>query len=759
MHRFFYRLALAFGLAVLLWVGIGLWSVSGLLLAMTLLMAVVYLSGVAELYRYERVNDFLSAAVSGVPETVERLTDWLSVVHPDIRHAVQQRVEAERHIFPSLALTPYLIGLLVMLGMLGTFLGMVVTFKGAVFALQDLANFEAARASLATPIRGLSVAFGTSVAGVGASAALGLMAALARQQRVVVLRRLDAVTAGVLYRFTPAHQREQTQRAIQQQADALPAVLQGMESLSQRIENRGQQLDALLVERQAEFHRHAVDRYRDLAASIDQSLRHGVELSARAVTDSTRPLIEQALAGVTQEASRHQEMISRFIHTQTDAMGSRFGAHVDRLAQASEALLEQQAQGAQQILQQVSAALEQLRAGFEERSGALLNRLHDLHEAANQQSLALTQSQTTTMMAELQTLAHEMSTHWSAASAQTIATQHQVLDSVERAFGAMVEASSAQADRSGAALQQIIGRAEELAASRMQQESAWASEHKQRMDEMVRWWNNELSAWHSKQTEYQSALIDRQSTAVSGVAHQLQLLRSDEARRGDAAVERLGDLQSAFAGQLTTLAAALEEPLQRITEKALEAPRIAADVLGRIQWQVDAMADIQRARDANSASERLLLADQTDQVLQRVRHTLDAQSQAVKEMVTSVATVLERTGHDFAIAVDAQTERSDRLADHASVSTQRLEQLAGSFHQGSEQLVESQERLMACLTRMEEAIGRSISRSDDQLAYYVAQAREVVDLSITAQQGIVEDLRRLRTEQRAAATPAEKAVK
>ena len=34
-------------------------------------------------------------------------------------------------------------------------------------------------------------------------------------------------------------------------------------------------------------------------------------------------------------------------------------------------------------------------------------------------------------------------------------------------------------------------------------------------------------------------------------------------------------------------------------------------------------------------------------------------------------------------------------------------------------------------------------RSDEQLAYYVAQAREVIDLSISAQQGIVEDLRRL----------------
>ena len=36
-----------------------------------------------------------------------------------------------------------------------------------------------------------------------------------------------------------------------------------------------------------------------------------------------------------------------------------------------------------------------------------------------------------------------------------------------------------------------------------------------------------------------------------------------------------------------------------------------------------------------------------------------------------------------------------------------------------------------------------MARSDEQLAYYVAQAREVIDLSISAQQGIVEDLRRL----------------
>ena len=41
------------------------------------------------------------------------------------------------------------------------------------------------------------------------------------------------------------------------------------------------------------------------------------------------------------------------------------------------------------------------------------------------------------------------------------------------------------------------------------------------------------------------------------------------------------------------------------------------------------------------------------------------------------------------------------------------------------------------------ALDRSLARSDEQLAYYVAQAREVVDLSLLAQKQIVEDLQRI----------------
>ena len=50
---------------------------------------------------------------------------------------------------------------------------------------------------------------------------------------------------------------------------------------------------------------------------------------------------------------------------------------------------------------------------------------------------------------------------------------------------------------------------------------------------------------------------------------------------------------------------------------------------------------------------------------------------------------------------------------------------------------------MAQLQRIESALGHSMARSDEQLAYYVAQAREIVDLTLGSQKQIVEDLQQL----------------
>ena len=110
------------GLAAVAWVASGFVGSSAFALGMTLLIGTVYLGGAWELRRFGQTTVALHSAMASVPQPLAQLADWLPSVPAPLRNAVRQRVEGERSAFPSLALTPYLIGLLVMLGMLGNFI-------------------------------------------------------------------------------------------------------------------------------------------------------------------------------------------------------------------------------------------------------------------------------------------------------------------------------------------------------------------------------------------------------------------------------------------------------------------------------------------------------------------------------------------------------------------------------------------------------------------------------------------------------------
>ena len=170
MSKRFFAAAFAIGALAIAWVAVGFIGAGWLPLAMTMAIAGVYLLGAWELSQYRAGSTGLAAALSNIPQPLEQLADWLPQVPASLRNAVRLRVEGERAGLPGPALTPYLVGLLVMLGMLGTFLGMVVTFKGAVFALEGSTDLQAIRSALAAPIKGLGLSFGTSVAGVAAAA-------------------------------------------------------------------------------------------------------------------------------------------------------------------------------------------------------------------------------------------------------------------------------------------------------------------------------------------------------------------------------------------------------------------------------------------------------------------------------------------------------------------------------------------------------------------------------------------------------------
>jgi ABC-type transporter Mla subunit MlaD len=180
--------------------------------------------------------------------------------------------------------------------------------------------------------------------------------------------------------------------------------------------------------------------------------------------------------------------------------------------------------------------------------------------------------------------------------------------------------------------------------------------------------------------------------------------------------------------------------MARLMHTASEAPKAAAEVIAQLREQMSQLAE----RDNASLAERADLVGQIGTLLQQVQQTTGEQRAAIENLVGSATGVLDRVGKQFADTVGAQAGRAEAMADQAATSAAQLAALGEAFQQGTQQLATSHEQLVRSLQRVEGAIGQSLARSDEQLAYYVAQAREVIDLSISAQQGIVEDLRQLR---------------
>ena len=614
MKRFFWA-AFAAGLVVLAWIAAGFAGGSWLTLAMTGLIAAVYLLGAFELRQFRGATAGLDQVLDVTVEAPATLGEWLQKLPATLRDAVRLRVEGERGALPGPALTPYLVGLLVMLGMLGTFLGMVVTFRGTVFALERSTDLEAMRTALAAPIRGLGLSFGASVAGVAASAMLGLMAAIARRERMEVARKLEARIAGALQPFSLVHQRQEGFRALHVQARAIPELVEKLGALVERIDQRGERLDARLLERQDALQREVTAAYAKLAQDVGSSLEDSMTVSARAAGDAIRPVVESAMAQVAQQAERLHARLGEVAQGQVEMVAARFSA----------------------TAQEMAGALENASTDFTERTAAGAART--LEQAAS-----------------------------------------------------------------------LLQRSEDLVRSRTESEERWLAEHRARMDELATLWRDELAA-----------------------------LRQEEGQRGDAAVARLGELETTVTRHLASLGSALEEPLTRLLRTASEVPQSAASVIAQLREEMSRLTE----RDNVALQERTLLLEQLRGLLDTVNAASDRQRAATDALLASASSAMEQAGSRFAESLDTQSARSAEAATHIAAGAVELSAVAEAFVQGVQQFQAGNDKLVEGLDRMEASLRRATTRSDEQLAYYVAQAREVIDLSIASQQGLVENLRAL----------------
>ena len=655
--------AFALGAAAVGWVASGYAGNNLLALAMTLAIGLVYLLGGLELRRFHQATAGLQQALQGLTAPPPDLSAWLAQVPAPLRNAVRLRVEGERQGLPGPAMTPYLVGLLVLLGMLGTFIGMVVTLHGAVQALESTADLATIRAALAAPVKGLGLAFGTSVAGVAASAMLGLVSALCRRERLQAGQLLDGCIATHLRGFTLAHQREQTLQTLQQQAQALPAVAQTLQAVAAQMERHSQALHTQLLAGQDRFHHGAQAAFEALAASVDQTLQRSLSDSARAAGAALQPAVQAAMAGIAQETAQFQQHLAGSVQGQLDAVTARLDGAVAAVAGGWRDTLAQQQDHGREQAATLQAALAAVVQRIEAQAGTLL----------------------------------------------------QTVDRSQAALLAEVAAAERQ-------------RVADTAAAERQRLAETTAREQQRLADAAAAEQQRLAAW-TQSLDAVTATLQQgwQQAGAQQLAQQRQIC---------ATLEQTA--QAVQAGAEAHARSTIAE-MARLIDAASEAPRAAAAVVGQLRQQLsDSMV-----RDTALLDERARLLETLSTLLDAVNHGAREQRAAIDTLVAGSATLLQQAGERFTGAIAAETTTMAAAAAQLTGSAVDMASLGEAFGVAVQQFGTSSQALTAQLQRIEAALDKSGARSDEQLAYYVAQAREIIELSISSQKQIVDDLQQI----------------
>ncbi|MEC4771395.1 DUF802 domain-containing protein [Burkholderia cenocepacia] len=913
------------GLFAVGWIGAGYVASNPLAAAVTLLIGACYVAGAWELLRYRQATATLSHAIAGLSAPPATLDPWLDTLHPDLRGAVRARVEGARVALPGPALTPYLVGLLVLLGMLGTLLGMVVTLKGTGAALESATDLDAIRASLIAPVKGLGFAFGTSIAGVATSAMLGLLSALVRRERIDAAQQLDAKIATTLRVHSSAHQRDESFRLLQRQADVMPALVDRLQTMMTTLEARSVALHDRQLESQQAFFDRTERAYAGLASNVGDALKESAAESARVAGAALQPVVAATMTGLAQEMAALRDTVTGAVQRQLDGLTDGFekttgnvtavwnhaldeqrragdavaqqlqttlGQFTDTFAQRSSDLLDgvatrlestegrlsdawrdalaRQEQVGETLAGQHARALGEAAATFERHSAATLAAMHESHAGLQTQLAARDEERLAAWNDSLAAMAAKLGDEWQRAGAHSAGRQQEICDALAQTTRDLAAQASMFEQRSTDLLSTIreshTGLQSQLAARDEERLSAWndslaamatklgeewqragvhsagrqqeicdalaqttrdlvaqASTFEQRSNDLLTTireshtglqsqlaardeerlsaWNESLAAMAAKLgDEWQRAGVHsagRQQEICDALAQttrdlaaqastfeqrsndllstirdshtglQSQLAARDEARLSawnDSLAAMVAALRDEWA-QTSAQAAARQQDIcdtltrtanditaqaqvhasdtineiARLVQAASEAPKAAADVVAELRQRLsDSMV-----RDTATLEERSRLLATLETLLGAVNHASTEQRAAIDALVSTSADLLDRVGARFNDTVDAETRKLDSVAAQVTAGAVEVASLGDAFGMAVQVFGESNDKLLTHLQRIEAALEKSLARSDEQLEYYVAQAREVIDLSVMSQKQIVEDLQQL----------------
>ncbi|RQS24383.1 DUF802 domain-containing protein [Burkholderia sp. Bp8998] len=833
------------GLLAVCWIGVGYVASNPLATAVTLLIGACYVAGAWELLRYRQATTTLSRAVAGLTEPPAKLDAWLDTLPPGLRGAVRARVEGARVALPGPSLTPYLVGLLVLLGMLGTLLGMVVTLKGTGAALESATDLDAIRASLIAPVKGLGFAFGTSIAGVATSAMLGLLSALVRRERLDAGQQLDAKIATTLRVHSSAHQRDESFRLLQRQADVMPALVDRLQTMMTTLEARSVALHDRQIESQQAFFDRTERAYAGLASNVGDALKESAAESARVAGAALQPVVAATMTGLAQEMAALRDTVTGAVQRQLDGLTDGFekttgnvtavwnraldeqrragdavaqqlqttlGQFTDTFAQRSTDLLDgvatrlestesrlsdawrdalaRQEQVGETLAGQHARALGEAAATFERHSGATLAAMRESHAGLQTQLAARDEERLSAWNASLTAMAAKLGDEWQRAGVHSAGRQQEICDTLAQTTRDLTAQTSTFEQRSNELLLTIrdshAGLQTQLAARDEERLSAWndslaamatklgdewqragvhsAGRQQEICDALAQTTRDlasQASTFEQRSTELLSTIRDshtglqtqlaardeqRLSAWNDSLAAMAAALRDEWARTSAQAATRQQDICDTLTRTANDITAQAQvhasdtiNEISRLVQAASEAPKAAADVVAELRRRLsDSMV-----RDTAMLDERSRLLATLETLLGAVNHASTEQRTAIDALVSTSADLLDRVGARFNDTVDAETRKLDSVAAQVTAGAVEVASLGDAFGAAVQVFGESNDKLLNHLQRIEAALEKSLARSDEQLEYYVAQAREVIDLSMMSQKQIVEDLQQI----------------
>ena len=779
MNRNLSVFAFILGLFAVVWVAIG--YIGGHLLAFSVscVIAAVYLAGALEMRRFHENTTALAKALGNIPEDIGHIGEWLQQVPAALQNAVRLRIEGERVALPGPGITPYLVGLLVLLGMLGTFLGMVVTLNGAVLALESTTDLQTIRSALAAPVKGLGVAFGTSVAGVATSAMLGLISALCRRDRLQVGQLLDSKIASVLRNFSLTHQRQETFKALQAQSQALPELVGKLDAMMNQMAEQSRLLGEQLAAGQQRFHEEAKGLYTDLAQSVDQSLKASLRDSATVAAETIQPVVTATMASIAGETRGLHDKLFGTVETQLAGIAGQFAQTVTTVSDTWTQALSDHEQATEAQHQQLQTALTAYADTFEQRSAALLASVDStqarLQADAAQQHAALAE----TTAASQQQLAATLATQFDGVTTRLDQAVSQVADTFGERTQALltsIDASHAtfaqttQAQQAAISEQvtgQLDGIAQRFDGAVQTVSETWTSalaKHEQASDRLTQALEQTQTSLADTFAQRTAALLadmratqadwqrdwatgeqTRQTSFTDAMAAMAGKLETQWQQHGDATLAQQEKITQTLGATAHDLVATHQRQAEttiaevtRLMQTAAEAPKAAAEVIGQLRHELSASM----ARDNTLLEERSRIMETLGALLDAINHASTEQRSAIDALVASSADLLERAGSQFATKGESEAGKLVQIGTSITGGALEVASLGEAFGAAVKLFAESNDKMMAALQRIEGGLTKSLTRSDEQLAYYVAQAREIIDLSIMSQKKMVDDLQR-----------------